>query len=253
MLTTAIEAAKEAGKILLSHYGNLKEIAKKENAGLATIADKEAEKKIIHIIHKKFPDHSILAEESGLHQTSSSVKWIIDPLDGTTNFAHHIPLFTVSIGIEQGGTIIGGVIFDPIHKELFTAEKSKGAFCNGKKIHVSKTPLMEDALFVTGYAYQKGQLIHKEVLLMEPFQQKSHGIRRSGSAAWDMCQVACGRFDGFWEKRLQPWDVAAGTLLIQEAGGKISHYDGGSATIYDQEIVVSNGILHNDMIQILTA
>ncbi len=247
----AEKAAQEAGKILLSYYGKLYKISKKENAGIVTEADKAAEEKIISLIRSQFPDHSILAEESGLSEHSSSYKWLIDPLDGTTNFSRQIPLFCVSIGVEKDKEMVVAVILDPIHKEFFTAQKGAGAFCNGKKISVSNINQWEDALFITGFAYQKGMVVKQELARLEPFLQNSHGIRRTGSAAWDLCQVACGRFDGFWEKYLKPWDVAAGALIIQEAGGKITRYDGSAATIYDHEIVASNGLIHDQMIQSL--
>ncbi len=245
------QAAKEAGKILLSYYGKLYKISKKENAGIVTEADKAAEEKIISLIKKHFPDHSILAEESGLNEQRSSYKWLIDPLDGTTNFSRQIPFFCVSIGFEKDKELVAAAVLDPIHKELFTAQKGKGAFCNGKKISVSNVSLWEDALFITGFAYQKGMVVHQELARLEPFLQKSHGVRRTGSAAWDLCQVACGHFDGFWEKYLKPWDVAAGMLLVQEAGGKITRYDGTPATAYNHEIVASNGLIHDPMIQAL--
>ena len=247
----AEKAAQEAGKILLSYYGKLYHISKKENAGLVTEADQAAEEKIISLIKKHFPDHSILAEESGLNEQASSYKWLIDPLDGTTNFSRQIPFFCVSIGIEKDKELIAAAILDPFHKELFTAQKGKGSFCNGKKISVSKVSLWEDALFITGFAYQKGMIVKQELDRLEPFLQKSHGIRRTGSAAWDLCQVACGHFDGFWEKYLKPWDVAAGMLIVQEAGGKVTHYDGSVATAYGHELVASNGLIHDQMIQAL--
>ena len=248
----AQKAAEEAGKILLSYYGKLYKISKKENAGIVTEADKAAEEKIITLIKEHFPDHSILAEESGLHEHASPYKWLIDPLDGTTNFSRQIPFFCVSIGVEQNKELITAAIFDPIHKELFTAQKGKGAFCNGKKISVSKISQWEETLFITGFAYQKDMILKQELARLEPFLQKSHGIRRTGSAAWDLCQVACGHFDGFWEKYLKPWDVAAGMLIVQEAGGKVTRYDGNTATVYDHEIVASNGLIHDRMIRALS-
>lgn len=248
----AEEAAQEAGKILLSYYGKLYKISKKENAGIVTEADQAAEEKIISLIKKHFPNHSILAEESGLNEHASPYKWFIDPLDGTTNFSRQIPFFCVSIGVEKDKELVAAAILDPFHKELFTAQKGKGAFCNGKRISVSSINQWEDSLFITGFAYQKGMVVKEELARLEPFLQKSHGIRRTGSAAWDLCQVACGHFDGFWEKYLKPWDVAAGMLIVQEAGGKITRYDGGTATAYDHEIVASNGLIHDQMIRALS-
>lgn len=251
----AIQAAKEAGKILLHHFGHLKYISRKKNAGLVTEADKEAEKKIISIIRRYFPTHTFLAEENTYLDEkliSSEFKWVIDPLDGTTNYSRQFPLFCVSIALEYKQEIVLGVIWDPIHQDLFIAEKGKGAVCNGKRIFVSKTSKMKDALFVTGFSYLRGPKLGEEISFLEPFMQSSLGVRRSGSAVWDLCQVAQGHCDGFWERYLKPWDVAAGILLVQEAGGKISRYNGTRATIYDQEIVASNGQIHKFMVKNLT-
>lgn len=247
----AIKAAEEAGKILCSYFGRLKQISKKKNAGLVTEADKASEKKIISIIRFHFPHHSILAEESGLDEQGSEFKWIIDPLDGTTNFTKQIPFFCISIALEKNGEIILGIALDTIHKQLYIAEKGKGAFCNKRRIFVSRTPKKEEALFVTGFAYQKGINLKQEISYLEPFMQGTLGVRRSGSAVWDFCQVAHGHFDGFWERNLKPWDVASGMLLVQEAGGKISLYNGAPATIYSREIVASNGLVHKQMIKML--
>ena len=247
----AIHAAKEAGKILASFLGHIKDISEKKQAGLVTEADKKSEEKIISIIKKHFPGHAILAEESGLHKESHAFKWIIDPLDGTTNYTHQIPFFCTSIGIEQAGKIVVGVIFDPIHEELYTVIKGKGAYKNGRKLSVSRTQKLGECLIATGFSYQRGKELEHSLSILKPFMELTQGIRRCGSAVWDICQVAEGHFDGFWEKGLSPWDVAAGVLLLEEAGGKISKYDGTSATVYDREIIASNGLIHQEMVQII--
>ena len=252
MKKVAICAAKEAGEILRSHFGKIKHVEQKIGAGIVTEADKKAEKKIISMVKTSFPHHAILAEESGIYEKkSASYKWIIDPLDGTTNFVHQLPLFCVSIGVEREGEIVLSVILNPLTQDIFTAEKGKGAFCNKKRISVSPCSKIEDALFITGFSYQSGMMVQEELLRLEPFLQKTRGIRRSGSAVWDFYQVAQGHFDGFWEKHLSPWDVAAGLLLVQEAGGKVSRYDGSPATAYDHEILASNGILHEKIVDLL--
>jgi len=250
-LNLAVKAAQSAGDILKRYYGQSYEISIKENAGIVTQADKEAEAKVISIIRETYPKHSILAEESGLKDQSSEFRWVIDPLDGTTNFAHQIPFFCVSIGLVYNQELIVAAVYDPTRNDLYTAQKNGGAYCNGQKLRVSQTEKLSNALFATGFAYQKGKTLHEQVLFLEPFIQQSHGIRRTGSAVLDFCHVAAGHFDGFFERNLQPWDVAAGILLVEEAGGATSRYDNSKATIYDHEIVASNKLIHNEMISIL--
>ncbi|MBI4040829.1 MAG: inositol monophosphatase [Deltaproteobacteria bacterium] len=249
--TIALEAAKIGGKILKKFFSRSLDFRLKKNAGIVTLADQLSEQKIISFLKSKFPTHEILAEESGLHHKKSSFRWIIDPLDGTTNFAHHIPFFCTSIALEQEHRIIVAAVYDPIHENMYSASLGKGAYCNQKKIHVSKTKHLNRSLLATGFAYQKGSILKKEMSHWLPFLEQSHGIRRSGSAVWDLCQVACGHFDGFWERGLQPWDMAAGKLLIEEAGGKVSCYRGTSLSIYNQEIIASNGLIHPKILKIL--
>lgn len=247
----SIEAAKAGGEILLSYYGRIRDISKKKHAGLVTEADRKSEKKIISVIKSAFPDHSILAEESGDERQSTRYKWVIDPLDGTTNYAHQIPIFCVSIALEENGKVVLGTVWDPVKENLYTAIRGKGVFKDKKQMKVSKIRNLEDSLIATGFAYQEGALLRESVDILRNFMRVTQGIRRTGSAVWDLCQVAEGHFDGFWEKNLQPWDVAAGMIFVEEAGGKISRYDGTPATIYDQQMVASNGFLHKQMIKVI--
>jgi len=248
---TAIAAAQEGSRILKSYFGRVHDISVKNHAGLVTEADRAAEKGLIAIIQQTYPDHSVLAEESGMQERSSEFKWIIDPLDGTTNYAHQIPIFCTSVGVEQNGVIVVAAVSNPVHNILYTAMKGSGAYCNGSRMAVSQTRKLRDCLVATGFAYQKGKALDKAVAIMRPFMELTRGIRRCGSAVWDLCQVAEGHFDGFWEKNLQPWDVATGFLLIEEAGGLVTRFDGSPATVYDQEVVASNRRVHPQMIKLI--
>ncbi len=252
MLNFAIETAREAGQILLEKFGRDIDIHKKGEINLVTEADLASEKLIVEKIKSYYPKHSILAEESGeaILDGESKWKWIIDPLDGTTNYAHGYPCFCVTIALEHEEEIVIGVTFDPTRDELFSAEKGQGASLNGKPISVSKTDVLMDSLLVTGFPY--------DISLRENFASNftkmllgSRAVRRDGSAAIDLAYVACGRFDGFWEEGLNPWDVAAGVLLVTEAGGQVSYYDGSEYSIYKPPICASNGFIHQEMLDIL--
>lgn len=253
MLNFAMETVRDAGRILLEKLGRVN-ISKKGEINLVTEADLASEALIIERIRSHYPRHSILAEEAGdavVIGDGSSSKWIIDPLDGTTNYAHGYPCFCVTIALEHEGEIVLGVTFDPTRDELFAAEKGRGATLNGKPIRVSNAETLRDSLIVTGFPYDfktKPQFVkHFTDFLME-----SRGVRRDGSAAIDLAYVACGRFDGFWEEGLNPWDVAAGKLLVEEAGGVVSYYDGSPFSIYTPPILASNGTIHNAMISVLS-
>lgn len=253
MLNFAMETVRDAGRILLEKLGRVN-ISKKGDINLVTEADLASEALIIERIRSHYPRHSILAEESGdavIIGDGGSSKWIIDPLDGTTNYAHGYPCFCVTIALEHEGQIMLGVTYDPTRDELFAAEKGRGATLNGKPIRVSRSETLRDSLIVTGFPYDfktRPQFIkHFTDFLME-----SRGVRRDGSAAIDMAYVACGRFDGFWEEGLNPWDVAAGKLLVEEAGGVVSYYDGSPFSIYTPPILASNGNIHNAMITVLS-
>ncbi|MDQ2747742.1 MAG: inositol monophosphatase [Acidobacteriota bacterium] len=253
MLNFAIETARQAGQILLDKFGRNIKISKKGEIDLVTEADLASEKLIIERIKSHYPKHSILAEESGeaLNPNGENTfKWVIDPLDGTTNYAHGYPCWCVNLALEHDGEIIVGVTFDPTRDELFAAEKGGGATLNNKPIRVSNTEKLSEALIVTGFPYDfKSKENFAEHL--NGFLLKSRGVRRDGSAAIDMAYVACGRFDGFWEEGLHAWDVAAGVLLIEEAGGRVSYYDDSKFSIYNPPICADNGLIHHEMLAIL--
>jgi myo-inositol-1(or 4)-monophosphatase len=255
MLNIAVEAARTAGLFLKQNLGKVKDIQKKagQEKNLVTEIDKRSEEMIINIIRKHFPAHDILAEEGGgTHGSSSNYKWIIDPLDGTTNFTHGFPVFCVSIGIEYKGELLVGVIYDPNFDELFTAEKGQGAFLNGKRISVSKLDSLEKSLLVTGFPYNIADNPDHAVEHFVHFLMKAQAVRRMGSAAIDLAYVAAGRYEGFWEVALNPWDMAAGALLVQEAGGIITDLAGNPFSIYKNEVLATNGLVHNPMKDVLT-
>lgn len=252
MLNFAVETAKEAGQILLEKFGRIT-VTKKADIDLVTEADLASEALIIERISSYYPKHSILAEESGeavIKGGDLAWKWIVDPLDGTTNYAHGYPCFCVTLAVEHDGEIVIGVTYDPTRNELFAAEKGRGASLNGRVIRVSKTDALSEALIVTGFPYN---FKNKEDFAghLTGFLLRSRGVRRDGSAAIDMAYVACGRFDGFWEEGLHAWDVAAGKLLIDEAGGMTTYYDGSPFSIYTPPICSSNGLIHAEMLDIL--
>lgn len=253
MLNFAIEMARDAGQVLLEKFGRKIDIRMKGDIDLVTEADLASEALIIERIKSYYPKHSILAEEAGnavVIGDGTTWKWIIDPLDGTTNYAHGYPCFCVTLALEHDGEIVIGVTYDPTRNELFAAERGCGASLNNKPIRVSGTEELGNALIVTGFPYDfKGRDNFAQHLT--DFLLKSRGVRRDGSAAIDMAYVACGRFDGFWEEGLNPWDVAAGVLMIEEAGGQISYYDGSPFSIYKAPIVASNGLLHSQMLTVL--
>lgn len=253
MLNFAIETAREAGQILLEKFGKIEKITKKGDINLVTEADLASEALIIEKIKSYYPKHSVLAEEAGdavVIGGSSSWKWIIDPLDGTTNYAHGYPCFCVTLSLEHEGEIVIGVTFDPTRNELFAAEKGSGASLNGRRIRVSETSNLGDALIVTGFPYDFKDREDFARHLTQ-FLLRSRGVRRDGSAAIDMAYVACGRFDGFWEEGLNPWDVAAGYLMIEEAGGQVTYYNGEKFSVYTPPICASNGNIHGEMLEIL--
>lgn len=252
MIHVAIEAAKEAGKFLKYSVGKVKNIEVKqgEERNLVSEIDKASEQKIIAIIKRHFPTHGILAEESG-GSGSSDYKWIIDPLDGTTNFLHGLPLYCVTIGLEHKGEIVAGVVYDPNLDELFTAERGSGAYLNGKRMQVSKSMELIQSLLVTGFPYDIASNPHNAIEHFVNFLVKGQGIRRLGSAALDLSYVAAGRLDGFWEVNLNPWDMAAGLLFVREAGGRVTDFSGAQSTVYTKQILASNGHIHKAMLEIL--
>jgi myo-inositol-1(or 4)-monophosphatase len=253
MIDTAILAAREAGRLLLDALGTRLEIETKndEALNLVTDADKAAEAAIVRVIRERYPDHQFLGEEGGAFGTGSDYTWIIDPLDGTLNFTHGLGIFSVSVAVEYRGEVIAGAVFDPARDELFTAEAGAGAFLNGTRLHVSSVDEMDRAMFVTGFPYNLRENPDLCLERLLAFLLRAQAVRRLGSAALDCAYVAAGRFDGFWEVALQPWDKAAGQLLITEAGGLISNFAGGPHSNYDPPFLGSNGLLHHRMVDIL--
>lgn len=247
----AIRSALEGGEILQKYQGKVKRIGYKGVVNLVTEADHLSEDAIIKIIRKNFPQHNILTEESRGYEKESDYKWIIDPLDGTTNYAHGFPVYCVSIALEKKGEVILGIVFNPVLKELFVVEKNKGAFLNRKRISVSKTKELSRSLLATGFPYDIRESKVNNLDHFENFALRAQAIRRAGSAALDLCYLAKGIFDGFWELKLSPWDTAAGILMVKEAGGKVTDFRGKKFSIYQKDILASNGKIHNQMIQVL--
>lgn len=252
LFQAAVEASQAAGALLL-HYAEAGfQIEYKNPINLVTDADRAAEQCVIDHLKTRFPDHRFLAEERGRDEEGSSpYRWIIDPLDGTTNFAHGYPAYCVSIGLEYEGRCIIGVVFDPSRNELFTAMEHRGTCVNGRPIHVSNTQALDGSLLVTGFAYDIRETKRNNLDHFVKFALKAQGLRRTGSAALDLCYVAAGRFDGFWEVRLNPWDMAAGSVIAREAGGRLTDFNGKDLSIYGQELVASNGRIHEAMLTLL--
>ena len=255
----AIQAALEAGEILIQHSGKVKKIGYKDEVNLVTEVDCLSEEAIIKMIKSKFPTHGILTEEGEGRKSESAYKWVVDPLDGTTNYAHNFPSYCVSIALEKKGEIILGVVYDPNLDELFVGEKGKGAFLSKgrsptnqeRSISVSQTTHLSQSLLATGFPYDIRTSQIDNLNHFANFYKRAQAIRRAGSAALDLCYLAMGRFDGFWELKLSPWDMAAGSLLVTESGGKITDFSGGPFNIYMKEILASNGKIHKQMIDVL--
>jgi len=246
----AIDAAYKAGNCIRRSVGRIEKISFKGDTNLVTDVDKKSESIILKMIQRRFPDHGILSEETPPKREGASHKWIIDPLDGTTNFAHSFPIFSVSIALEIDGEMACGVVYDPMRDELFYAQKGRGAFLNKRRLHVSMTGKLKDSLLVTGFAYDDSIKI-KNLAPFKTFLSKARGIRRTGSAAIDLSYVASGRFDGFWEFDLKPWDSAAGELIVREALGCVTTFNGTPHLPYDKEILASNTLIHKEMISTL--
>ena len=247
----AIAAAFKGGGVLRSYYGKISSIGKKGAIDLVTEADIESEKIIIETIRKAFPDHAVLAEESGLNQGKIDHMWIIDPLDGTTNFAHKLGLFSISIAYAVKREIVLGIVLSPLTGELFTAMKGKGADLNGRTLKVSNTKTVSESLLVTGFPYNFKEIINPVLSRFSSCLQASQGLRRLGSAAIDLCYVACGRFDGFWEQNLKSWDTAAGELIAREAGAIVTDFSNRAFTTDATEILATNGNIHQEMLGLL--
>jgi myo-inositol-1(or 4)-monophosphatase len=253
-LSVAWEAASLAGTLIRAHWQEPKSIDYKGAIDLVTSVDRECERRIVEVLRHHFPNHSVLAEEETDRIGSEGChRWIIDPLDGTTNFAHSYPQFCVSIALECDDEVILGLVYDPLRNECFKAVKGEGATLNGGSIHVSAVTELDKALLATGFPYDQREKADFYLSFFKEFMTRSQGIRRNGSAALDLCYVACGRIDGFWELKLHPWDTAAGALIVVEAGGKLSDFSGNSFSIRGNETLASNGAIHSEMAEVTKA
>jgi myo-inositol-1(or 4)-monophosphatase len=247
-LAVAVEAALAGGEVLKSYFGGDFHISYKGPLNLVTEADIASEKEVVSVLKKRFPGAAILAEEAGEELGDTGFRFIVDPLDGTTNFAHGYPVFAVSIACEEAEGVVAGAVYDPIREELFTAAKGRGAFLNGRRLRVSATTALGQALLVTGFPYDLREDLSGNLRLFNRFMGASRAVRRDGSAALDLCHVAAGRFDGFWEEKLGPWDTAAGALVVEEAGGRVTDFAGEEFHYRKGAVVASNSILHDQML-----
>lgn len=249
----AEELARAAGAIQMARLHDEHTVDRKEGIQLVTEVDRACERLIVDALRERYPDHDICAEEGSGRASGSAHTWVVDPLDGTTNYAHGFPFFGVSIGLVREDSFIAGAVFDPVRDELFSAAAGEGATVNGSPLRVSATPSLGNALLATGFAYvdreggRVGNMDH-----FEAFVKDARAVRRPGAAAIDLAYVACGRLDGFWEMNLKPWDMAAGALIITESGGTVSSFDGGAFDLYGTEILASNGRIHREMSKVLT-
>jgi myo-inositol-1(or 4)-monophosphatase len=247
LLSSMESIAREAGGLLMWHFERRVKIEYKGDVDLVTVADRQSEAMIRERIQTHFPTHDVMGEEGTRIDTGSEYKWYVDPLDGTTNFAHGYPVFCVSLAVEHQGTRIAGVVYDPTRDELFSAEKGKGARLNGRPISVSPTANLAECLVATGFPSHKRHQ-NPNIYFYHQLTLHSHGVRRAGSAALDLCDVAAGRFDGFWEFNLNPWDTAAGVLLVEEAGGRVTDFSGGPFEIASRETLASNAHVHDALL-----
>jgi myo-inositol-1(or 4)-monophosphatase len=246
-LPAMAEIAREAGALLMDYFRQHVKVEYKGDADLVTVADRKSEAVIRERLRQRWPSFDILGEEGGLQDTGSDYRWYVDPLDGTTNFAHGFPVFCVSMGLDYKGNRIAGVIYDPTRDELFAAEQGGGAYLNQERIHVSKTANLAECLVATGFPSHKR---HKNpnIFFYHQITLHTHGVRRAGSAALDLSYVACGRLDGFWEFNLNSWDTAAGVLMVQEAGGKVTDFKDGPFQLDSRETLASNGLVHKALL-----
>lgn len=252
MIKDLINISHEAGEIIRNGFGrNLNIEFKTGESNLVTNVDKASEKHIKEFIQKKYPAHSILAEESGELKNASEYLWVIDPVDGTTNFAHGLPIFAVSIGLQRNGITIAGVVYDVMQNVTYLAETGGGAYADSRKILVSKNDKLSRSVLATGFPYNISENPDKAIEKFAAFTKSARGIRRLGSAAIDLCYVGKGIFDGFWEVYLHPWDICAGKLIVEEAGGLVTDFKGNAIDIYTHYVLATNGLIHNRMIEIL--
>ncbi len=243
--------ARRTGSLIKDSAGNAGKTFYKGAVDLVTEMDREAEELIISLIQERYPDHGILTEERAELTSDSVCRWIVDPIDGTTNYSHGFPVYCVSIAFELEGEVVIGVVYDPTRDELFTARKGKGACLNGDPISVSKTGTLDRSLLATGFPYDIRSSKENNLTEFGRFAVRAQAIRRAGSAAIDLCYVGCGRFDGFWEMKLHAWDIAAAALVVTEAGGLVTDYEGLPSTIHNKRLLASNGAIHNEMIIVL--
>ena len=252
MIEEVIKISKEAGEIIRNGFGTNFNVEYKTNeSNLVTEIDKASEKLITEFIKKNYPSHGIIAEEGGETKNSSEYVWVVDPLDGTTNFTHGLPIFSVSIGVQKNGKSIAGVVYDVMQDIVYSAELGSGAFANGKKITVGKNDKLNHSVLVTGFPYNLNENTENIFKIFEALTRASRGLRRLGSAAIDFCYVAKGVFDGFWEVSLNPWDICGGKLILEEAGGIVTDFQGNEIDIYSKKILASNRLIHNDLVEIV--
>lgn len=251
----ALQLAKEGASALTKYWGKVRHIQNKDIAGdLVTEADKESERLIIEKLKQLCPSHAILAEESGKHESKGSeFLWVVDPLDGTTNFAHHYPVFAVSVALVYQGKPIIGVVFNPVQNELFQATLGRGSFLNGMPLHVSKISILSESLLASGFPYDRRQNPDNNYAEFCHLTHLTQGVRRGGAAALDLAYVSAGRLEGYWEREIKAWDVAAGIVLVQEAGGLVSGYDGLPVDMYSGRIVATNGLVHQELLREIVA
>jgi myo-inositol-1(or 4)-monophosphatase len=254
LLATAIEAVTKAGQIQMEFLDTGFKVTKKGTIDLVTDADVAVETMFRALIAERFPDHTILAEEFGQDQETSAAShcWVFDPIDGTNNYAHGLPIFCSSLALEINGEAALGAVYDPTREELFVAERGGGAFLNGEPIHVSPAATLVDAMLVTGFPYDVHKRIPEVVGLFGEFVGRARAVRRLGSAALDMCYVAAGRMDGFWEQYLKPWDVAGAAIIVQEAGGRVTNFTGGPFSSRHHQVLATNGQVHDAMVQVIS-
>jgi myo-inositol-1(or 4)-monophosphatase len=249
-LETASEIAREAGALLARYFERRVPFELKAEFDLVTEADRASEALVVERLRTHFPSHGIVAEEGGGHESPSEYRWYVDPLDGTTNFAHSFPMFNVTLGLERSGEMVAGVVYDPVRQELFAAERGGGAYCNNRRVRVSAVQRLAESLLCTGFPnWKRSRSVN--IHFYHQLAMATHGVRRTGSAALDLAYVACGRLDGFWEFGLKPWDMAAGRLIVAEAGGCFSDMRGATHTLPGStDLVADNGHLHQQLLEI---
>jgi len=253
LVAVAAEAALRAGALQKERYGQEVRIDYKGEINLVTEVDHACEAAILEILRSRFPDHDVVTEETDLALRGSPYVWYVDPLDGTTNFAHGYPCFCASVGVARDGVVVAGAVYEPLKSELFTAERGAGAHLNGRRLHVSQASELLKSLLMTGFPYDVREDVAGKLRLFTRLMGEARAIRRDGSAAIDLSYVAAGRIDGFWEEKLNAWDMAAGTLMIEEAGGRVSRFDGSPLRLVEDEIVATNGRVHDAMLALLRA